>query len=160
MATTIPLWLLGQHVTTLTVTAQSVDSAGLFSDLVGYSFALVAFVDEITYSGRRTTESIVPLTSTRDNEVVIEQDDTITLGEIMRTDDSTILGSQFTMLTALFMKSGKQNVKVLFTRGGNSITYYGVMQNYREVIRKGKSVAMMNLQIVDFPDATANPAYS
>jgi hypothetical protein len=166
---TIPLWLVGRHVTSVTARWQTVSAAGVLGNGTSAVETLTGVVDQIQYSGERTTEMINSLTSIRENEVTIESDDSVILTEIMRNNDAAA-APQYNILAKLWTNvDSADHILFNFTRGGtglsggpggNSYLMYGVMTSYRESIRKGKNVAQLTIQMIDIGNATANPTYA
>lgn len=170
---TIPLWLLGRHVTSVTARWQVVSAVGVLGNGASAVETLTGVADSIQYNGSRTTEMINSLTSTRENEVVIEADDSFVITEIMRNKDDasySLTAPQYNILAKLWANADSADY-VLFTLtrggtgvsggpGGNSYTFYAVMSAYSEAIRKGKNVAQMTIQVIDIDATIANPAYA
>jgi hypothetical protein len=162
---TIPTWLFGYHVTTITAQALSVDSAGLLSNS-GSAETLVGVVDELSYNGRAVTERINPLTAKVENEVVVEMNEFITVAEILGPDDSSGSVGAYSVLPKIWALGGTdaagavQYILFTVTRGGNAYAFYGVVQEYVESIRHGKCVGRLTIQKVDVGPATQNPAYT
>jgi hypothetical protein len=170
---TIPLWLLGRNVTSLLARWQTVSGAGVLANGASAVETLTGVVDEIAYSGVRTTEMINSLTSRRENEVLIESDDSYVFTEIMRNEDDAAYSAtvpQYNILAKLWANSDSAD-HILFTLtrggtggtggpGGNSHTFTGIMESYRETIHKGKCIARMTIRMVDIDVTVANPAYA
>ncbi len=162
---TIPLWLLGYGVSTITARAQTVDAAGLLSNS-GAAETLVGVIDELSYNGRNVTENINPLTAAVENEVVVEINDFVTLAEILAPDDSSATAGAYSVLPKIWALGGAdvtgpiQYLLVTVTRGGNTWSFYSVIQEYSESIRHGKCVGRLTVQMVDIEPASPNPAYS
>ena len=134
----IPNWLIGKHVTAFTITPQTVGTAGALSD--GTSQSLVGQLDEIQYSYNAQAEEINALDSTRENNVIITKGNGLRLTEILKKIGTNVLASASNI-------SDVQ--KVIFTRGAQSTTLYGLVTGYNETIRRGKSVADVILSPID-----------
>lgn len=162
---TVPIWLLGYGVSTITARAQSVNAAGLLSDS-GAAETLVGVIDELSYNGRNVTESINPLTAAVENEVVVEINDFVTLAEILAPDDSSATVGAYGVLPKLWALGGAdvagaiQYMLVTVTRGGNTWSFYGISQEYSESIRHGKCVGRLTVQMVDIEASLPNPSYA
>jgi hypothetical protein len=155
---TIPTPLLGRHVTSVTARWQTPDANGLLGNGTSSVQTITGIVDGVEIQGTNQTETINNLTSFRENEVVIESADSIVLTEIMRDGINV---ANVNVLAALWMNADSADYcLVTLARGGNSFTFYGMMSDYSESIRKGKNVARLTLQMADIDAATANPAYA
>ncbi len=165
MALVTPPWLLGKHLTSVTARYQVADATGTITDGASTLRTFTGIIDGISYAGRDDEEDIAALTSEYENPMSVQTNDSFTLTEIMRNSAGNNWLASFRMNTEL--ATGGQYVLLTFVRGGtNSFTFYGLMSNYRESARQGKSVAMMDLQIIDILDTTPipdvalpNPAY-
>lgn len=152
---TIPLWLIGRTVTAVVVTPQIANSAGVLSNSVLGAQSFTTVVDEIQYSGSVTTAEISALTAARQNPVVIEEDGTMVVTEIMRSAAGSVIAAAIWTATtgdpawALFQ----------FSRGGNSISMYGLLTRYEETVTRGKSVARLTIRIVDDRAASSPITY-
>ena len=150
----IPNWLIGRNVTSVAVTPQIADSAGLLSASAVGAQTFTTIVDEIQNTGAITTQEISALTARRRNEVLIEEDDSLVLTEIMRSSAGSVLAA------ACWTAADEPDWGlIVFTRGGNAVTFYAAMVGYEEDVQKGKSVARLTFRIVDIPAGT-NPAYA
>jgi len=149
----VPQWLTGRFVSSVTVTPLDFEAAtgNLIAGTVAIQ-TLTGLVDEIDVNGEETTENIVALTSTRDNEVPIEDNTSISLTEILRS------GAGNSLLAKCWATAGAGDyAQVSIVRDQNTWTFVGVMQSYSESLRKGKSVARMNFVMADIGNASANP---
>lgn len=148
---TIPLWLVGRHITAVVVTPQVANSAGVLSDAALGAQSFTALIDGIQYSGSVTTQEISAITSPRLNHVPIEQDDTMVVSEIMRSAAGSVLA------TACWTAAGNPDWALFaFSRGGNSISMYGLMTRVEEGVTRGKCVARLTIRMVD---VAAFPTY-
>jgi hypothetical protein len=152
----IPIWLIGRNVTSVAITPQVANAAGLLSNSTVGQKTITTVVDEINYGGQITTQEISALTASRENPVPIEQDDTLVITEILRQ----AAGSN--NLAACWNGSDNPDVALFqFTRGGNACSFYGLMSDLEYDVEKGKSVVRMTLKIVDTgAGINQNPAYS
>lgn len=154
--------LRGRDVYALTAQGQSANAAGTLSTSGG-SQNYHAIVDEVSYRGRSITELIQPITSTRENNVIVEKDDQVILREILRQ------GQDNQLLALTFYLAGTDFIAVNLRRGypsnhgagGStaSITFYGTMGEYREVWAKGKCTGELLIASIDVTDQ-ANPLYA
>lgn len=143
----IPVWLTGKHVTACAVVPQSVATNGTLTP--GSSTSLVGSLDEISLNSSPETEEISHLGATYANTVLIRRKQQVTLTEILKSNGTNILAATATAYDV---------VQVNLTRGAQSWSFYGIVTGYREDIRRGKSTAVMTLDMVD-PNTT-NPTYS
>jgi len=161
MANTIPPWLLGKHVTTVSATPLTVAVDGTYT--TGSASTLIGRCDEITFSSRNATENISPMDDRQTNEVIVESATSLTLVEILQSNP--IAASN---LLAQIAYGYDYN---LFTiaRAGKTFSFIGVVGDYTESLRKGKSTGTLNVQMVSVssgingttpPAYYANPSYS
>jgi hypothetical protein len=155
---TIPTPLLGRHVSSVTVRWQTPDANGLLGNGTSTTQTITGIIDGVEIQGTNQTETINNLTSTRENEVVIESADSIVLTEIMRDG---INAANVNVLAAIWTNADSADYcLVTIARGGNSFTFYGLMSDYSESIRKGKNTARMTFQMIDIDASMANPVYA
>ena len=146
---TIPLWMIGKHVTACTAKLCTVDSSGVLTAGTGLDAAdLVStgVIDEFELNASRTTENIAAITQVTAHHVRIARRDSVSISEIMRT------GQNACLLANLWYSStsgASDIVQFIFTRGGSTWTFYGVMLSYSESVVRGKNVARMTLGPVD-----------
>lgn len=152
--TAIPIWLLGKHVTAVTVTPQTVSTAGVLTPSTPVE-TLVGFWDEIDITSENTLENIQSADQRRDNNVITGTGTTVRVVEILKTNDSSATPTN--LLATLFYGSADY-YQVTLTRGGRSFSFYGVARSYNEGYRRGKSVATGEFAMVD-PGAS-NPTYT
>jgi hypothetical protein len=170
--------MLGRHITSVTATVQVVSTAdGSLVDAVtgGEIATLVAssgsypthsitfgIVDEINTTAAVASEDISAVTSTHAHHVPISRRDSMVLTEILRTgttsqgSPSIAVGNAF--LANLWHSSVSRVVKLVFSRAGNTETFYGRMTSYNEPIRRGRNVGRLTVQMID-PNQ-ANTAYA
>ena len=160
MATSIPNWLLGRDITTVTIRYQVADSAGVLGNGSSTLKTLTTIIDAIEFSSTDEDEEISALTSQYEHFVSIRTSDQLTLTQIMIAADG------LNSLAEIWMnaEAGGDFAVASFLRGGtNGIALTGTFSNYRESIRQGKSVAMLDLLVVDTFDTgvpSANAAYT
>lgn len=145
---TVPLWLTaGNGPFTVVMTPQSVGTDGTLSD--GTSVALTGVLDDISFANNPTLDNIRPMSLKRANNVLIEDNPSITLVEIMKSAGTNILAAQ---------NAASLYFKVVFTRGAQAYTYYGIRGAYGEQVANGKSLATLTLEAVE--TGAANPGYA
>jgi hypothetical protein len=155
----IPIPLLGRHITSVTARWQLADSAGLLGNGTGSLQTLTGVLSGIEPAFENLTEEINVLTDTVDNEVAVEQDDVYVLTEVVRNGASS---SYEPILPALwFNADSADHVLLTIIQGGMTTTFYAVMTeiDFPE-LRKGKNECRMTIRTVDVGAATANPSYA
>jgi hypothetical protein len=155
----LPIWLIGKNVTSVVARIATVDAAGTITDSTP-NLTITGVVDEVDYAGRQSSESVVNLTSIRENLVPTEVDDQFVLTEILQAGTGTR-----NFLSQLWHNATPSPyVKLTLTRGNNTWTFYGVMSEYVESYRKAKSTGRMTLMQIDLMNTgvndAANPAYA
>lgn len=179
MATAIPPWLIGRNATGLTVQRLSTSVAGVFTN-VGSVFEFVAaspfsgsalwgIIDGVeTNLQAALTENITPVTSPWENTVVLEEDDSFSIFEILRTIGPSTSDPNF--LSQIWNTAQNRSAPyahMLFTLGNQTWDFYGLIGSYTKEVRKGKNIARMQLRQTDPIDnvgplfvEVANPLYS
>lgn len=143
----VPTWLTGKHVSSCSITPQSVASDGTLSD--GTLASLTGTLDEITLESSPELEEISPMDTTRNNNVLIKDSFRVTLVQILKSGSANILAAAVT---------GSSVFKIIITRGIHTWTFYGQRSAYTESIRRGRSTASATFEMVD--PGQANPAYT
>src|SRR5262245_22976427 len=170
----VPPWLLGANCTAMRVTRLSTTAAGLFSTYLtaldflapndnpaGYQWGIIDGVEANLQAGM--TENITSVRSPYENTVVLEQDDSFSVFEILRLP----LGGNPNFLSEIWttaMARFAPYAVVDFRRGGNAWIFYGLIGSYSKEVRKGKNVARMQFRQTDpqdFMDSSEkfNPSY-
>jgi hypothetical protein len=124
-----PNWVLGKHITALNLYAGSRDAS---SGVVTWSTtanSLSYLVDYVRVSDDRGLEMLVSLDSAYAHYELGLLDFTITIGEILSKKTSTPTG---TVLAGLAQSC--QYIKVVFTRGGNTYTFFGTIRHFGEAM--------------------------
>lgn len=153
----IPNWLVGRHVTTLTLTPLSVDTGGNITEVTASACAFYGVLNEVNFESRVVTENISPMDSMQENNVVIEYGSTLRLGEIMKRTGSNL---------GAFLAFNYMYVKYVLARGAQSYTGYGVIGNYSEDLTKQRGNANLEIQPIAVISASgtlsyvSNPVYS
>lgn len=152
---TIPMWLLGGHNTTLTYTPYDLAADGTLTADSGGAISLVGQVDEWSIDLSKTEENISSMHRRRANWVTIEVDQTIEITEILKSGEPNLL--------AAIAMSGAWSEYGLFTAVRGAQAWQAVLKvsRYRETVRKGKSVGVMTLRMVDdIVPGSLNPSYT
>lgn len=147
---TIPLWLLGKHLTALNIYPQTVSTAGVLSDAA--TSALLTQSDSIQLSLSPSTENITAVNVPRANSVIVEDDASLNVSiiEVNNTSDPSKLGTYV---------GTYDYYKVVFTKGnatGSTATWTGYFTRgeYSEgVSGKGKQIASLQLHVCDVGSA-------
>lgn len=158
----LPIWLTGKGMSSLTVRFQLPAADGTIGNGTSSSVDITGLVDEWDYNGEHTTQNVVAINSTRENEVVVEIDDSFVVTEIMRSYQN------LNLLAALWYNADNADYCLFtVTRGGNTWQFLGVMLDYEEIPSKPKSVARLTIGMAsigasntDPGNNTANPSYS
>lgn len=143
---TIPKFLEGTDLTAVTIYPQTVGTAGALTD--ASTKALTTVVDSIQLNLTPVLENINTVTSPRANNVVIEDDGSLSLSiiEVNNASDPDPLG--------LVVKTNDY-FKCVFTKGtqaGSIQTWTGYFSrgNYSQGVQgKGKQIASLELHLVD-----------
>lgn len=133
----VPTWLIGRFVTAISVIPQTVGSDGTLT--AGTSHSMTGRLDEITWTGENTTESIMGFDTRQDNKVITESGVTLELTEILDQQAAT----NTNVLSAVYAAS--DYVLVTFTRGGKAFTGFFTVGTYNESLVRGKSVGKLSL---------------
>jgi hypothetical protein len=149
---TIPLWLLGRHLTVCTFQPLKTDASGnLVASTVG-TRTITTLIDDIRYAGRITTRDIRAVNATRKNPVLIEQCDAVSFSVIQRA------AADSNDLAACWVGSDNPDYGLFtFTWGSNVVSFYGMMDGYEEEGNKDKSPARLRLKFIDASGVT-NPS--
>lgn len=136
----IPSWLLGRHVTTITVTGVLADNFGnLTLSTVG---SLTGQLASVKIRSTPTKENISSVDSAIAHNVITEENSSLELEEILR-----LQGAQQVLP---FMAANFTYLKVVFSRAGNTYTYWGSRGEFEDGIEsKGKNTCRLNLDQID-----------
>lgn len=142
----IPVWMLGKHLTAVTIYPQTIGTAGALTD--ASTKALTAVIDSLSLSISPNLENINAVNVNRANNVVIEDDVSLNLSiiEVNNTGDPSVLGT---------VVLSNDVFRCVFTKGtatGSQATWqtYASRGNYQEGVQgKGKQIATLELHVVD-----------
>ena len=150
MAQAMPLWLLGKHLTAVTITPLTEDATtGAVSE--GTAQTLTGQIDFVLLAMDPVTDTIMPVNATRVHTEILMNSDGLVLGEILTRKN----GSTEPILPALVY--AYDLMKVIFTRGGKTWTYYGRRGPYSDgVSSPGKNIVELTLLPIN-PSGTPNP---
>lgn len=144
--TGIPVWILGRHLTTASLTQQLIASDGTFTP--GSSWSLLGQLDEIDVETTNELENITPMDVRQNNYVPVSTESTFTLTEILKSNGVNILANAAVAGDYWY---------VVLTRGGQSWGFYGVVESYNEGLRRRKTTGRLVLKMLN--PGIANPAY-
>lgn len=142
----VPTWLTGRHVTTCSITPQTVAANGTLT--AGTSSSLVGTLDEITLDSTPELEEISPMDTLFQNNVILKNATRITLTQILKSNGTNLLTAA---------ANAADVFAVVITRGGQTWTFYGTRGAYSEGLRRGRSTCSLTLEMIDI--TTANPTY-
>lgn len=146
----IPRWLTGAGGTiTVTLVRQTVAADGTLADDAAGSQVLTGDVDSVDVMSDPGMERIDAMTSGEQNNVGIDDGFGYTLVEILKDDGVNLLAAAVMAGT---------HFKIVFVRGEQTWTGWGRRGRYDEGVRRGKSVATLN--IVPVAVGAANPTYA
>jgi hypothetical protein len=134
----VPPWLLGRHVTTVTLVGMAIDIYGVLTD--SDSEALVGQLDEITLTSTPQTENIQAMDIRIANYVILEDDFTLTLSEILKRVNANILYK--------LQSLGYDYFHAIITRGTDTWDFYGLRGEYAEQLVKGKATGRMTFHCI------------
>lgn len=146
----IPLYMRGRGLKSLVITGQTIGTAGALSDSTAYT--LSSSLDGYSESLQRQTENISAVNSTRANNMIVEDDNTITWRALKLNNGGD--ANQFKTAILLF-----DIVKAVWVEGdgasAKTTTAYGSITSMESGIEgKGKQIASLTMQQVDVGTAT------
>jgi hypothetical protein len=135
---TVPTWLLGRHLTAVTIIPQTVGAGGVLTAVTASSAVLTTCVENIRISLNPVNSNINAVNDTRANNVVEEDDASLVVTEILKHSDSSATPTNFLAVMAM----GYDYYQASFTRGGRSWAGYFCRGPYNDgVVAKGKNTA-------------------
>ena len=150
----IPVWLVGSnptHTLSCVLTVQTVSTAGVLAD--GTAYTLTGDLQEISFAQNNEVRNIRALTSPWANNVKVFGDFTLTLVELVKATGTNKLG------VACYSSTGVGVVvKVVFARGAQSYTMYGVVESCEESAGDPPITTRAVIRMVDI--SAANAAYA
>lgn len=136
----IPSWLLGRHVTTITITGVLSDNFGNLT--LSTTGSLTGQLASVKIRSTPTKENISSVDSAIAHNVITEENSSLELEEILR-----LQGAQQVLP---FMAASFSYMKVVFSRAGNTYTYWGSRGEFEDGIEsKGKNTCRLNLDQID-----------
>lgn len=152
----IPNWLQGRDIDSIVVTPQTAAATGTLS--AGTPITLTWLADQVRVSIDPTVSNISPLKTTIANNVIEEDDITLTITEILRRNDNATAVTN--LLADAFINYDYFTVSI--GRGGRTWLGYCTRGSYSEgVTSKGKNVGEATFRIIDVDTtATADLTYT
>ena len=136
----IPSWLLGRHVTTITVTGVLADNFGNLT--LSTTGSLTGQLASVKIRSTPTKENISSVDSAIAHNVITEENSSLELEEILRL--------QGTQQVLPFMAANFTYMRVVFSRAGNTYTYWGSRGEFEDGIEsKGKNTCRLSLDQID-----------
>jgi hypothetical protein len=146
----LPRWLLGRHLTAITVTPQTQAVDGTLSNAEGAS-SLSGYVDYVRLENDPMLEMIQSVDRTNTHYEGTLEDFTLVLGEIL-----TVKTAHVPVLPS--MAGSYDHYLVAFTRGGQSYSVYLRRGAFRDgVTAFGKNACELTMRSVDIGGAVGNP---
>lgn len=150
----VPNWMLGRVIGTCTITGQA-NSEGTLSDSGTVHSMLLTMTDFRVRSNANLAQASL-YTSARQHNVKVDAGTSIQIDGFMRTNDTVTAGT--TTNPARFLAFNFDIVKVIYTIGGVTGTYYGTIESYEEGGDKGVWTCSLTIAPVD--NGAANPAFT
>lgn len=150
----IPPWLVTtKGPLTAVITPLSIAADGTTTELTGNVKDVTATLQGISYELNRRTAEIRPLTSALEHHVPVSSGMTMSISEFIRSNSGSnkLTDLVFTAISSVYT----DYVKIVITRGPNTITYYGLIQGFSEQISEDGCVSTVSFQPVD--PGTRNP---
>ena len=139
------LWLLGKHLTQLTVYTGSRGTDGTISWTAAtlLSGVMLGQVDYIRVSDQRMLDMIASVDDVYAHYELTLLDSSLVVGEILQKK-----AAEGSILAAVAQAA--TYVKVVFVRGNGTYTYLGIIQGFNDgVTSAGKNVAEMTLKPIN-----------
>lgn len=145
---TIPLWAIGKHITTCTLTPQTVNTtSGALSDGTP-GIAFYGNLQDVEVESSFTTENISSMDRPFENNVPIESATMLRLTELEKSAGSNLAASA---------GYGASYFKFTLTRGPQTFTGYGLIKSYKMVGTKPRVTGQLELVAIDI--GSSNPTY-
>lgn len=152
-----PIYTLGRHLTSVVITPCTENATtGVITEVSGSAVTMTAVIDAISHSLRRSQEMIVPVNSTREHYENVMDGYSLRITEIQTRKNGTTFETQLPKLAAAYGL-----LKVVYVRGGNTITFYGRWDGIEDGITSaGKNTATITLTPVDTGGSVAPYTYA
>lgn len=149
----IPQWLLGRHITAITIALCTVAADGTVTVLSATS--LSGFLNQISLSGEKEKVTIQSIDRYAINTVYTGGGTSMVITELLKTNDSS--GTPTNILAASYY-TANDYCQIVLTRGSRTFTLYAGMGSYVEEETRGESTGKMTLDPIDA--GTTNPVYT
>lgn len=147
MAGTSP-WLLGRHLTAVTVKGLTRAADGTFS--VAVTKTLTAYMTENDFQSDPTHEDIGPVNITGANNVITTDDSTLNMAVLLVANGENPLATLFAAYDYFLCE---------WTRGGQAYAYYGTRGTFGDTVNsRGANYQRSSFRRVDI--GSANPVYT
>ena len=134
-----PPYLLGRHLTAVTVAGVTVDSNGVLS--VGSATAIQALIEELGHEIDVESEDVSPVTAIRMNEVPLRTGHTVDLSVIALSNGANVLYT---------IRDGFDVCRLVWTEGGDTFIGDYWIGNFRAGVRsRGKNMLTLSLMPID-----------
>lgn len=150
----IPDVFLGRNTGTLTITPQDVAAGGTLSDNAAGALSVLAVTTDVRKRSENRTEEISGITSRRENNVIVTTASNYTVSGFLLANDTAVIGTSKNKVNAIVQAF--DYVKLIFSRGGLTETFYALIQSYEETFRKGKTEFTLEITMID--PGVNNPA--
>lgn len=143
----VPVWLLGRHLTACSLTPQTVASDGVLTP--GTTKTLTAKINRVKLRGQPVLDNVSPVNATKANNVIVEDDFVLELEVLLVSNGENPLAAA---VTSADYFTGT------FTRGGQAWSCTVVRGEFDDgVENKGKNTSSLMLHCADI--GTTNPTY-
>lgn len=152
----LPLWALGRHVTAIGIQTFAAAPDGTLT-AGSLNVSLLAIIDDIEIDADGGAENAAPLTSPHENQVLVRQNDTYILTQILRpaAGSNTLAAAYYDTATIATEVIRCDYARIEIIRAGKRFVGYFLMGDYTESVRQGKSTGRMTLMQTDISgDAT------
>ena len=136
---TTPPYLLGKHLTLVTVAGVTIDANGVFS--IGSAVSVRALIEELGHDVDFDTEDIAPVTSTQMNEVPLRSGNRVDLSTIALSNAANALHDLVDSFSAC---------RLIWVQGTETFTGDYWLGSLRSGVRgRGKNVMTLSLLPID-----------
>ena len=144
----IPQWLVpnGSGPFSVSISPITVDTSGKIESKAEHT--LTGVIDSIDIRTRSRVENISPMNRRLVNYVVIDRETSFTLVEILKSKGTNFLAS---------IAVNSSYAMISLTRGEQTWSFVGLVGEYTEKIRRGKSCAALSIVQADIE--SVNPEY-
>ena len=147
----VPVWLLGRHLTAVTLTQQSVAADGTLTPGTGSAIkTLTALCNRVKLRSNPMLEDVGPVNKTKANNVILQDDFTLEIEVLLKSSGENPLAAAVT---------ASDYFVCVFTRGGQTWTQTVVRGEFDDgVENQGKNTSTLVLHCADI--SATNPVLS